>query len=264
MEINIMKNKIAKILSSIFMCGSLILGFAFTYTNANANESSYPLEKSPKSVSDLAALQHGAKIFVNYCLNCHSASAMRYNRLKDIGLSDDDIKNNLLFTADKVGETMQIAMRPKDAKQWFGASPPDLSVVARSRGTDWIYTYMRSFYVDKTRATGWNNALFHNVGMPHVLWELQGPRKLKEIEEVDPHDHTKKITKIVGFEQISDGKMKPLEYDNAIADLTVFLEWMSEPSQNNRKKMGAWILAYLAIFTLLAWLLNKNYWKDIK
>ncbi len=254
-----MKNLLRSLLC---MCGFAFL--ALHTSLAWSSESSFPLQKAPKKISDVAALQRGAKIFVNYCLNCHSASAMRYNRLKDIGLSDEQIKNNLLFSADKIGENMQIAMHYKDAKEWLGATPPDLSVIARSNGKDWLYTYMRSFYVDDTRATGWNNALFPNVGMPHVLWELQGMRSAKHEEEVDPHDPSKKISKIVGFEQITQGSMKPADYDETIADLTVFLEWMSEPSQNNRKQMGLWILLYLGLFTILAWRLNANYWKDIK
>jgi ubiquinol-cytochrome c reductase cytochrome c1 subunit len=244
-----------------------IFGFVFAILHMSfawSSEVDFPLQKAPKKISDVAALQHGAKIFVNYCLSCHSASAMRYNRLKDIGLTDAQIKQNLLFSAEKVGETMQIAMHYKDAKEWFGATPPDLSVIARSNGKDWLYTYMRSFYVDETRATGWNNALFPNVGMPNVLWELQGLRSAKHEEHVDPHDSSKKITKIIGFEQTSQGAMKPADYDEAVADLTVFLEWMSEPSQNNRQKMGLWILLYLSLFTILAWRLNANYWKDIK
>ena len=231
---------------------------------ALASSGNYPLEKAPKKVSDVAALQRGAKLFVNYCLNCHSASAMRYNRLKDIGLTDEQIKQNLLFTSEKIGDTMQIAMNYKDAKKWFGATPPDLSVIARSNGKDWLYTYMRSFYVDESRTTGWNNALFPNVGMPHVLWELQGLRSAKYVEETDPHDHTKKISKIAGFEQITPGLLNAHEYDEATADLVAFLDWMSEPAQNNRKRMGLWILLYLALFTILAWRLNANYWKDIK
>ncbi len=254
-----MKKYITKLVSI-----ALSTVFILTSSLVIANEGGYPLEKAPKKVSDVAALQRGAKIFVNYCLNCHSASAMRYNRLKDIGLTDEQIKQNLLFTAEKVGETMQIAMNYKDAKKWFGTTPPDLSVIARSNGKDWLYTYMRSFYLDETRATGWNNALFHNVGMPHVLWELQGTRIANHVEEVDPHDHNKKISKIAGFEQINPGLLNTHEYDEAVADLVAFLDWMSEPSQNSRKRMGLWILLYLSLFTILAWRLNASYWKDIK
>ncbi len=247
------KNALSTILGCLIIQSTLTL----------ASESVYPIETAPKKVDNVVALQNGAKIFVNYCLNCHSASSMRYNRLKDIGLTDDNIKDNLLFSANKVGETMKVAMNYKDAKKWFGTTPPDLSVIARSRGTDWLYTYMRSFYLDPTRPTGWNNALFHNVGMPHVLWELQGTRVAKEIEEVSAHDG--KVTKkIIGFEQVTPGKLNANEYDDNIADLVSFLDWMGEPGQNSRKRAGLWILIYLSILTTVAWLLNNNYWKDIK
>ena len=217
----------------------------------------FPTDK----LSDQAALQNGAKLFVNYCLNCHGASMMRYNRLKDIGLTDDQIRENLLFSADKVGETMTIAMQPKEAKAFFGAQPPDLSVIARARGDDWLYTYLRTFYRDDSRATGWNNLVFPSVGMPHVLWELQGQRaaKFTEVEE-----HGEKVHKFAGFEQLSQGKMSKVEYDQATADLVGFLDWMAEPAQNHRKRLGVWVLLFLGIFTVFAWRLNAAYWKDVK
>ncbi|MNN40875.1 Cytochrome c1 precursor [compost metagenome] len=186
---------------------------------------------------------------------------MRYNRLKDIGLTDDQIRQNLLFTADKVGETMTIAMQPKEAKAFFGAQPPDLSVIARARGDDWLYTYLRTFYRDDSRATGWNNLVFPSVGMPHVLWELQGQRaaKFTEVEE-----HGEKVHKFAGFEQLSPGKMSKVEYDQAAADLVGFLDWMAEPAQNHRKRLGVWVLLFLGMFTVFAWRLNAAYWKDVK
>ncbi len=150
---------------------------------AHAAEAGFPLDRFPAAkLDDQAALQNGAKLFVNYCLSCHSASSMRYNRLRDIGLSDEQVKANLLFAAEKVGEPMKIAMSPADAREWFGALPPDLSVIARARssnagsGADWLYTYLRTYYRDATRPTGWNNAVFESVGMPHALWQLQGNR----------------------------------------------------------------------------------------
>src|SRR3954466_6872204 len=167
---------------------ALVPGLAF------ANEGGYPLDKAPERTS-LSSLQNGAKLFVNYCLNCHSASAMRYNRLKDIGLTDEQIKNNLLFTSEKVGDLMKVSMPAQDAKTWFGAVPPDLSVIARAKaseagtGADWLYTYLRTFYKDDTRPTGWNNLVLPNVAMPHAMWELQGVRTVKMVEEQDPHDH---------------------------------------------------------------------------
>jgi ubiquinol-cytochrome c reductase cytochrome c1 subunit len=203
-------------------------------------------------------------------LNCHSASAMRYNRLKDIGLTEEQIKSNLLFATDKVGDLMKVPMPTKDAKDWFGAMPPDLSVIARAKasgagtGGDWLYTYLRTFYKDDTRPTGWNNMVFPNVGMPHALWELQGVRAAKFAEEKDAHDPSKMVHKFAGFEQVKPGKLSALEYDNAIADLVGFLEWMSEPAQNTRKRLGVWVLLFLGFFTFLAWRLNASYWKDIK
>lgn len=223
-----------------------------------------PLQKAPKNASDLVAVQDGARTFVNYCLNCHGASALRYNQLKEIGLSEAQIKNNLLFASEKTGDLMNIAMKPEDARKWFGGVPPDLSLVARSRGVDWLYTYMRSFYKDDSRTTGWNNTLFPNVGMPHILWEWQGTNHAKFIEEKDPHHEEKMIQKFAGFENVTPGVLKPIAYDEKIANLVAFLDWMAEPKQNDRKRTGMWVLFYLGIFTILAWRLNANFWKDIK
>ncbi|WP_020693797.1 cytochrome c1 [Noviherbaspirillum massiliense] len=249
---------------------NLIAALALAPTLALAAEGGFPLDKAPDRTTDLAALQNGAKLFVNHCLNCHSASAMRYNRLKDIGLTEDQIKNNLLFTSEKVGDLMKVAMPAKDAKAWFGAVPPDLSVIARAKaseagtGPDWLYTYLRTFYRDDTRPTGWNNLVFPNVGMPHVLWELQGVNRAKFVEEKDPHDPAKTVEKFVGFEQVRPGKMTPIEYDNAVADLVGYLQWMAEPAQNARKRLGVWVLLYLGFFLVLAWRLNASYWKNVK
>ncbi len=235
-----------------------------------ASEATFPLDQAPNRTKDLAALQNGAKLFVNYCLNCHSASAMRYNRLKDIGLTDEQIKNNLLFTSDKVGDLMKVSMSAKDAKDWFGAVPPDLSVIARAKasdagsGSDWLYTYLRTFYKDENRPTGWNNMVFPSVGMPHVMWELQGVRNVKFVEEKDPHDPSKTTHKFAGFEQVLPGKLSSQEFDNATADLVAYLEWMGEPVQSKRKQLGVIVLLFLGVFTVLAWLLNKSYWKEIK
>ncbi|CAN7509387.1 cytochrome c1 [Cupriavidus necator] len=238
-----------------------LAGACFAGAPAMASEGGFPLEPAPVNTADLSSLQRGAKVFVNYCLNCHGASMMRYNRLKDIGLTDDQIRENLLFSADKVGETMTIAMQPKEAKAFFGAQPPDLSVIARARGDDWLYTYLRTFYRDDSRATGWNNLVFPSVGMPHVLWELQGQRaaKFTEVEE-----HGEKVHKFAGFEQLSQGKLSKVEYDQATADLVGFLDWMAEPAQNHRKRLGVWVLLFLGVFTVFAWRLNAAYWKDVK
>ncbi|WP_207760235.1 cytochrome c1 [Polynucleobacter meluiroseus] len=228
-----------------------------------ANEGGFPLDKAPDRVAKNASLQNGAKIFVNYCLNCHAAVSMRYNRLRDIGLTDQQIKDNLIFTDAKVGDLMTVAMNPKDAKIWFGKVPPDLSVEARARGADWLYTYFRTFYKDDDRPTGWNNLVYPNVGMPHVLWQLQGERAAKFEEHKDPHDEARVEKVFVGFEQLTPGTMKPQEYDDNIADLVAFLSWMAEPAQLERKRLGVVVLLFLAIFTLVAWRLNKAYWKDV-
>ena len=225
-------------------------------------------DKAPGKTNDLASLQNGAKLFVNYCLNCHSAAFMRYNRLNDIGLSDQQIKDNLLFTTDKVGETMKAAIDPKQAKDWFGANPPDLTVIARAKsghggtGADYIYTYLRTYYRDETKATGWNNLVFPNVGMPHVLWELQGERK-PVFEEHEEHGH--KVQVFTGkWEQVKPGTMTPQQYDQAVGDLVNYLQWMGQPAQNTRVRVGVWVLLFLLGFTVIAWRLNAAFWKDVK
>lgn len=227
----------------------------------------FPVAKA----TDVAALQNGAKLFVNYCVNCHAAGFMRYNRLRDIGLSEDQIKKNLMFATDKVGDTMNVSMSPADAKEWFGGVPPDLTVIARSRasfskgtGADYLYTYLRSYYRDDTKATGWNNLAFPSVGMPHVLWELQGQRTAKYVEEKDPHDATKTVHRFVGFEQLTPGTMSQVDYDNAVGDLVAFMQWMGEPAQHERVRLGVFVLLFLAVFTLIAWRLNAAFWKDVK
>jgi ubiquinol-cytochrome c reductase cytochrome c1 subunit len=227
-------------------------------------------DKAPNAINDLTSLQNGAKLFVNYCLNCHSAAYMRYNRLGDLGLTETQIKQSLMFGSEKVGDTMKVALDPVQAKAWFGGVPPDLTVIARSRsgpqgtGADYIYTYLRSYYRDDTRPTGWNNLAFPNVGMPHVLWELQGQRAARFVERKDPHDPEKTVHVQDGFEQIAPGKLSPLAYDDAVGDLVAFLQWMGEPSQQARVRIGVWVLLFLAGFIVIAWRLNAAYWKDVK
>ena len=247
---------IQKVVVSVL--GSLALGVAC------ASGGDFPLDNAPNRLNSNASLQNGAKIFVNYCLGCHSAVSLRYNRLRDVGLSDQQIKDNLILGDQKVGDLMTIAMNPKDAKAWFGKVPPDLSVEARARGTDWLYTYFRTYYKDPERPTGWNNLVYPNVGMPHVLWQLQGERTAKFEDVKDPHDPSKTVKVFKGFEQLSPGTMKSQEYDDTIADLVAFMSWMAEPSQLERKRIGVVVLLFLAIFTLIAWRLNKAYWKDIR
>lgn len=217
---------------------SLICVLGLT-TSVHANVAGPAWDKAPDKINDMAALQSGAKTFVNYCLNCHSAAFMRFNRLQDIGLTPEQIKDNLLVTNGKLGETMIAAIDPKQAKAWFGVNPPDLTVIARSRagaggtGTDYLYSYMRGFYRDEGKPTGWNNHIFPNVAMPHVLWEMQST-------------------------------LTPAQYDQTIGDLVNYLQWMAEPAQTTRKNIGMWVLAFLAVLTLLTWRLNAAYWKDVK
>jgi ubiquinol-cytochrome c reductase cytochrome c1 subunit len=237
-------------------------------TGAFAAEEEGPTwDKAPNNINDLAALQNGAKLFVNYCLSCHSAAFMRYNRLRDIGLTEQQIKDNLLFTTDKVGETMKAAIDPKQAKDWFGANPPDLTLVARSRsghggsGADYLYTYLRTFYRDPTKVTGWNNLVFPNVAMPNVLWQLQGERE-PQFETREEHGHEVKV--FTGWKQVTPGTMSPLEYEEAVGDLVGYLTWMSEPAQNTRVRVGVWVLLFLAVFTMITWRLNAAFWKEVK
>ncbi|OZI16165.1 cytochrome c1 [Bordetella genomosp. 7] len=281
------------------MIKKLIGAVAFTLacTATYAAESGYPLDKAPDRINDIAALQNGAKLFVNHCLNCHSASAMRYNKLQDIGLTDEQIRDNLLFTGQKVGDLMTIAMQPADAKRWFGTVPPDLSVIARAKsinagptGADYIYTYLRTFYRDTAVPTGWNNLVFPSVGMPHVMWQDQGPRELTTVAmhqvEKDGARSWERVTTTYdaqGYATVKaepvanyrghasvEAKFKSLDpaqaaaYDNDVADLTAFLAWMAEPQQQFRKQLGVWVLLFLGLFLVVAWRLNASFWKHVR
>ncbi len=208
------------------------------------------LDKAPIDPSDNDSLQRGARTFVNSCLSCHSANYMRYNRLQDIGLTEKQIKDNLLFAGEKVGDTMKVAMNPKDAKKWFGVAPPDLSVEVRARGADWVYSYMRGFYRDNTTSTGWNNVVFDKVAMPHVLYDLQG-------EQVLNHETHQ-------LEMVKPGRLSPEEYDAFVADLTNYMAFMAEPAKQQRKHAGLWVLLFLGVLLVLTIKLKKEYWKDIK
>ena len=255
------------------------------------------IERAPNRITDLPALQNGAKLFVNYCLNCHSANSMRYNKLTELGLTEEEIKKNLLFSSDKVGDLMTIAMTPADSNKWFGTTPPDLSVIARAKsvnlgpsGTDYIYTYLRTFYRDVTRPTGWDNLVFPSVGMPNALWELQGPVTAQRIkiapETVD--GNTQWVRTVTDFDEFgfqlvqtetlanyagiasetttltSLDPERQAQFDNDVADLSNFLAWMAEPVQTLRKQIGVGVLLFLFLFFFVAWRLNKAYWKDIK
>ena len=254
-----------KTIKNLAMGLIMALGLAGVAQASGGN--TIPWDKAPVNTTDLGSLQHGAKLFTNYCLNCHAAAFMRYNRLTDIGLSEQQIKDNLMFATDKIGETMKVAVDPRAAKEWFGANPPDLTVIARSRagsggsGADYLYTYLRTYYRDESKPTGWNNLAFPNVGMPHVLWELQGERR-PVYNEIEEHGHKVKVFK--SWEQVSPGTLTPDQYDKAVGDLVNYLQWMGEPDQNKRVRIGVLVMLFLGLFTFIAWRLNAAYWKDIK
>jgi ubiquinol-cytochrome c reductase cytochrome c1 subunit len=241
------------------MLRGFILALLFVPAAANAAGGDVRLDRANIDSGDALSIQRGAKVFVNYCLNCHAAAAMRYNRLMDLGLTEQQIKDNLLFTGGKVGDSMIIAAAKKDQQEWFGVAPPDLSVIARSRGVDWLYTYMRSFYRDQSSATGWNNLAFPNAAMPHVLWQLQGTQVLKsEIEEHDGHrvEHKKLVLE-------SPGTLSPIEYDKLTRDLVNYLSYMGEPAKARRVQIGIAVLFFLSLLLVLSWLLKMEYWKDV-
>ena len=222
------------------------------------------LDKANIDLTDKASLQRGARLFVNYCLNCHSASFMRYKRMgDDLGIPDKLVEENLLFTTDKIREPMKVAMSAEDAGNWFGTAPPDLSVMARAKGSgnegaNWLYTYFRSFYIDESRPFGVNNTVFKDVGMPHVLWELQGMQTLVNAEELAKHASAKPE-----FALNQPGSMSADEYDQAARDLTNFMVYMGEPAQLERKSLGIWVALFLIFFFFIAYALKKEYWKDI-
>jgi len=242
-----------------------------------SEEGSENLMHADINLENKNSLRYGAKLFVNYCMSCHSAKYMRYIHVaRDLGLTDKQMINNLMFVSDfsnpnkpdgadkKVGALMTVAMSEKEGKAWFGNPPPDLTLVARVRGADWLYTYLNSFYVDPSRPTGANNTLFKNVGMPDVLWELHGLRKLdtSKDKEADKKDHAEADAE-PAFIKLTDGKMSPDEYKKATNDLVNFLVYLGEPVKIKRQQVGLGVLFYLAIFFIFAYLLKKEYWKDV-
>jgi ubiquinol-cytochrome c reductase cytochrome c1 subunit len=228
-----------------------------------ASTSGVTLEHANNDLNDLESLRRGARYFANYCFNCHSIRFMRYSRVsKDLEIPEDEVASTMLFTGAKIGDSMKIAMAPEDAKRWFGVAPPDLSVVSRSRGVDWIYTYLRSFYQDKSRPWGVNNAVFKDVAMPHVLWELQGLQKVNTgiVKSEEGTEHTV----ITGFTLVEKGTMTPEEFDNAVRDIVNFLAYVGEPTKTQRLSMGRWVLIFLVLYFVVMFLLKKEYWKDVK
>lgn len=223
----------------------------------------FPLQKANIAPHNTASLQRGAKYFVNYCLSCHSAKYSRYNRVgTDLDIPQEYVEKYLIFTEQKVGDLMTVSMTDEEGLQWFGAVPPDLTLVARSRSPDWIYTYLKSFYVDETRPMGVNNALFQNVAMPHVLWELQGWQK--PVYRTITHADGTHATKVVGFERLTPGTLTAEEYDRMLLDLVAFMAYLSEPIANQRKAMGIWVLLFLFILLGLTYALKREFWKDVR
>lgn len=235
---------------------------------SNAAETEMALDRANVNVTNLASLQSGARTYVNYCLGCHGAALVRYNTLLELGLTATQVQDNLMFTGEKIGEYMRTAMPARDAKEWFGVAPPDLSVIARARGADWLYTYLRGFYRDPATLTGWNNTVFPNVGMPHVLWRLQGERVRKEVpvkrDGKDVGDGHGGVLKSVTFETIRRGTQSAAEYDRTVRDLVGFLVWIGEPAQEKRERLGVFVLFAIGILIVLSYLLYKEYWKDVR
>lgn len=220
------------------------------------------LEKANIDLANKTSLQRGARIFVNYCLSCHSAKFMRYNRIaEDLELSEESVQSNLMFTTDKIGNTMQIAMKPSDAEQWFGAAPPDLSVISRSRGADWLYNFLLGFYVDEKKSTGVNNTIFADTAMPHVLWELQGLKRPVYHTETDDQGH--EVTSIDHYETVVEGSLNEEEYKKVVRDLVGFLVYVGEPAKLVRYKIGFWVIVFLFGFLAIAYMMKREYWKDV-
>jgi ubiquinol-cytochrome c reductase cytochrome c1 subunit len=227
-----------------------------------AQDEGVKLQSANVDVSNSASLQRGAKFFVNYCMGCHSARYVRYNRVgEDLGLNDTQLENYLMFAGGKVTDTMVSAMPEGDAKKWFGTAPPDLSLEARSRGADWIYTYLKSFYLDVQSKTGVNNVVFPKVAMPDVLWELQGTQKAVFATVKNPDGSTYQV--FDHFETVTPGKLSPEEFDKADRDITSFLVYMGDPVMLESRDLGLRVIGFLIIFFVLAYLLKREIWKKI-
>lgn len=238
-----------------FLLGTMILGAV----TAQAAGPSIPLDSVKVDVTDQASLQRGARLFVNYCMGCHSAEYMRYTRVgRDLGLTENQLLTSLIFTTDEEGELvnpgslMTNAMTTAYGDEAFGKAPPDLTLLTRVRSEDWLYTFLRSFYRDDSRPLGVNNRLFENVGMPHPLWELQGWQE----KHVDANG-------VARLWVVEPGSMSGPEYDRAIRDIVTFLSYLAEPMQIERQRIGVYVMLFLLVFLGLAYLLKKEYWKDV-
>ena len=217
------------------------------------------LQQSGTDLDDKASLQRGAALFVNYCSGCHSLKYLRYARVaEDLGLSEEDVMANLNFTGGKIGDHMVSSMTDAMGQAAFGKVPPDLSVIARVRGSDWIYTYLKSFYLDETRPLGWNNTLFANASMPNPLWELQGLQ-----QPVFGKKTATGETPVEGFTISQPGSQDAQQFDRTVRDITAFLEYAGEPAALKRQNVGVWAILFLVFFSFMAWLLKNEYWKDV-
>lgn len=218
------------------------------------------LQSAEVHLDDRASLQRGASLFMNYCSGCHSLQYLRYSRLgDDLGLSEEEVTRNLNFTGAKNGEEIKVAMSPVDAEAWLGKVPPDLSLEARSRGADWIYTYLKSFYIDESRPLGWNNKLFPGASMPNVLWQLQGIQQ----PVMSAADGGGGEAHVASLELIAKGGQTEAQYDQTARDIAAFLQYAAEPAALQRESMGVWVVLFLGVFTFLAWLLKREYWQDV-
>ena len=237
----------------------LLVSFAALSTNVAASEGGHLLQ-SGTDLGDRASLQNGAKLFMNYCSGCHSLKYLRYSRMaEDLGLTEEEVMNNLNFTGAKFGEQIQVNLTPEHANQWFGKMPPDLSLIARVRGSDWIAAYLKSFYLDESRPVGWNNKLFPNASMPNVLWELQGLQHA-EYGEADKATGERPV---LDLKVTQAGQQNAEEFKRSVRDITAFLEYASEPAALKRQSIGVWVILFLALFTILAYLLKHEYWRDV-
>ncbi|KAF1720751.1 cytochrome c1 [Pseudoxanthomonas wuyuanensis] len=240
---------------AVFASG-LLISFS-----ALAAEPGAALQQAGNDLYDKASLQRGAQLYMNYCSGCHSLKYLRYSRMaEDLGLTEDEVMNNLNFTGAKFGEHIQVSMKTDDGNAFFGKMPPDLSLITRTKlgDSDWIYTYLKSFYLDETRPLGWNNQLFPNVSMPNPLWELQGLQHAEFGEADEAGERPVKGLKIT-----QPGRLSAAEFDQAVRDITNFLEYASEPAALKRQSMGVWVILFLVALTFLAYLLKQEYWKDV-
>lgn len=244
---------------ALLSLATLLLGAVVSFQAAAAGGGN--LQAAGTDVGDRASLQRGAQLYMNYCAGCHSLKYMRYSRIgEDLGLTEDEVMKNLNFTGAKFGETVQSPMPANHAEQWFGKAPPDLSLISRVRGSDWVYTYLKSFYLDESRPVGWNNTLFPNVSMPNPLWELQGLQHA-EYGKADAQTGDRPVSSL----KVSQpGTLDAEGFDRAARDITTFLEYAGEPAVLKRQSIGVWVILFLALLTFLAWLLKQEYWRDVE